>query len=268
MVMAITIMLSLCFPIKAAEEVLKGRCHMDACSWMRPGVPEIVHSGASGTLKKLKMTSGSSMHPNGSYDKRAPIEWDAPHDEYVFCSKRHPAVIFSSEGKWLAHLLAPGYPDGVYGYNESDYVQYFKICHKLVWSYTKDASVAEKLGYPRYLVKSVDQIKLVKPEDIMALPDYEGGVELVDYHWRKGGFDNVMIATFTIENDSHLPIKDINISCELTGESGTVLGHTSNTIYQLVPANAHKTVSDFNMGLIHSQAVRAYCKLVTFKKVT
>ena len=60
----------------------------------------------------------------------------------------------------------------------------------------------------------------------------------------------------------------MKIDCEFSAQSGTVLGHTANTIYQVVRANGHKTVSDFNMGFIHSQAVTARCKLEGFKKVT
>jgi len=262
------IVLFLCFPVDAASNAVKGHCSMDACDWIQLGVPETIRSDASGALKKLEMTYGSSTHPNATYDKQAPIDWGAPSEQYIFCSNRHPAVISLFEGKWLAHLLAPGYPAGVYGFNVNDYIEYFRVCHSLQWSYPTDTSLAEKLGYPQYLVKTVKQVELAKPEDVMALPDYQGSVELVGYRWRKGGFDNVMIATFTIENDSPVPIKDIGIDCQLSAESGTVLGHATNTIYQIVPANGRKTVTDFNMGFIHSQTANAYCELRTFKKVT
>jgi hypothetical protein len=113
---------------------------------------------------------------------------------------------------------------------------------------------------------------LSKPEDIMTVgpasktPPNLGdiaslNIKLTNFAWRKGGFNNVMIATFTIENNNPFSIKDIDIACEIRAQSGTVLGQLAKAIYNLITAGGHKVVRDFNMGVIDDQADRVSCKL-------
>lgn len=148
-------------------DVVPGRCHMDECVWSRFVEREIVRSDSSGTLIRTKTITGSSKHPNGSYDVGTPIEWGAPSDEYIFCSKTRPAVIFDVNNQWIAHLLAPGYSEGVFGYNTDSYIDYFFICHGLKNVDLGDASLAQKFSYAPSLVKNVDQLSLRAPQDIM-----------------------------------------------------------------------------------------------------
>jgi len=92
-----------------------------------------------------------------------------------------------------------------------------------------------------------------------------GSVKLQSYSWRKGGFGTVILGTFTIENRNDFAIKDIDVVCQLTGQSGTVVGYTASTIYETVAAHSHKTVRELNMGsgvsVDFNQAAAAYCKL-------
>jgi len=81
------------------------------------------------------------------------------------------------------------------------------------------------------------------------------------YDWKKGGFDTVMIADFTITNKNSFSIKDIGISCEHYAQSGTRIDSNQNTIYQTVGAGKTKKIKDFNMGFIHSQAASSSCKV-------
>jgi len=90
-------------------------------------------------------------------------------------------------------------------------------------------------------------------------------LKLVNFDWRKGGFGTVMIATLTIENLNAFPVKDIAVACQLTARSGTAIGYTAATIYDVVPARAKKIFRELNMGsgvsADFNQAEAASCKL-------
>ena len=83
--------------------------------------------------------------------------------------------------------------------------------------------------------------------------------------WRKIGFNAVMEADFTIDNQSQNAIKDIKITCSQVAKSGTVLGSNSNTIYDTVDRKGYKHFNKFNMGFIHSQADRVACSIYDFE---
>jgi hypothetical protein len=157
------------------SQIIAGRCHMDACSWFRILETEIVKSNDSGTLIRAKQIAGESSHPGGHYEQKTPIKWGEPKNHYVFCSKVRAAVMFFMApgdfptcryGCWLAHLLSPGYSAGVFGYNMTDYEDYFRICHGLANVDPNDVSLANKFGYPPSLVDQVGQVELKSPEDI------------------------------------------------------------------------------------------------------
>jgi hypothetical protein len=88
-------------------------------------------------------------------------------------------------------------------------------------------------------------------------------VHITKFSWEKGGFDNVMIANFTIRNDNDFPVKDIGIKCTHEGKSGTEIDSNSRTIYEVIKPKSKKSFHDFNMGLIHQQAARSGCQVVT-----
>jgi hypothetical protein len=87
----------------------------------------------------------------------------------------------------------------------------------------------------------------------------------LDYTWAKGGFDNVMEATFTVANGSQYPVKDIEIICTHFAKSGTKIDSNRRTIFDVIPANGKKTFPKFNMGFIHSQAEKSSCEVASFK---
>jgi hypothetical protein len=82
------------------------------------------------------------------------------------------------------------------------------------------------------------------------------------FEWGKQGFGNVMIANFTITNNSNSDVKDIEVKCTHSADSGTVIDSNDRTIYEIVKAHATKKVNEFNMGFIHSQAARSSCEVV------
>jgi hypothetical protein len=114
-------------PAVASSAKVQGQCNMGTCDWLRIETPEIVKSNRTESLKKVKMVMGESVNP---YDKKTPIRWGDPGDEYVFCSTRLPAVIFPDvqhNGKWVAQSLAPGYPEGTPHYLTDANIEYFKV---------------------------------------------------------------------------------------------------------------------------------------------
>lgn len=83
----------------------------------------------------------------------------------------------------------------------------------------------------------------------------------LDFAWSRGGFENVMMADFTITNPTPYTLKDIEITCEHSGSSGTRIDSNRRTIYEIVPAKGTKRIRNFNMGLIHSQAKSSACAI-------
>jgi hypothetical protein len=84
-------------------------------------------------------------------------------------------------------------------------------------------------------------------------------VEITKWSWRKGGFDNIMFATFTFKNNNDFAVKDITVQCVHSAASGTTIDDNTRTIYKRIAAHKKLTVHDFDMGFIHSQAERSNC---------
>jgi hypothetical protein len=68
-----------------------------------------------------------------------------------------------------------------------------------------------------------------------------------------------MKAKFTVRNNSNYNIKDFEIRCDHFANSGTEIDHNTRTIYEVVKAHSVRKFPDFDMGFIHSQAVRSSC---------
>ena len=83
----------------------------------------------------------------------------------------------------------------------------------------------------------------------------------LDYTWTKGGFDNVMMANFTVHNPSTFRIKDIEVTCTSFAPSGTQIDDNKRTIYEIVPAKSTRHFNDFNMGFIVSQVKSTACRV-------
>ncbi len=88
--------------------------------------------------------------------------------------------------------------------------------------------------------------------------------ELTNFTWTKGGFDSVMMATFTFNNKNAFDIKDVEVLCRHTAPSGTAIDSNTRTIYDVVKAGSKKTIRDFNMGFIHSQVAKSNCVVDDF----
>ena len=89
-------------------------------------------------------------------------------------------------------------------------------------------------------------------------------VKILKWSWKKGGFNNVMIGTFTIQNTNEFGVKDIVISCKHFAPSGTLIDTNTKTVYQAIKSKASLTIKDFNMGLLHTQAAESSCSVKDF----
>ena len=85
------------------------------------------------------------------------------------------------------------------------------------------------------------------------------------FSWRKGGFETAMIVDFVITNGGSLPVKDLVITCEHSGSSGTTIDRNVRTIYETIAPFSTKRLNAFNMGMIHSQAVSSICRVTDLR---
>lgn len=83
----------------------------------------------------------------------------------------------------------------------------------------------------------------------------------LDFQWRKGAFDTVMEAKFTITNPTEYAIRDIEITCVHFAPSGTRIDSHQGTIYERIKPRGRKVIRNFNMGFIHSQAKSSGCTI-------
>jgi hypothetical protein len=94
--------------------------------------------------------------------------------------------------------------------------------------------------------------------------DQIGAIKIEKWSWKKAGFNNVMIGTFTIKNANDFVIKDIVLNCQHYAPSGTLIDSNVRTIYQAIKPKSSITIKDFNMGFVHSQAVKSSCSITNF----
>lgn len=113
--------------------------------------------------------------------------------------------------------------------------------------YSSSSSSSSKNSYPK-----PDPKKTIMP--LLAL----------DFSWGKKGFDNIMSANFTIKNMSNSDIKDIEITCNHYSKSKTKIDSNTRTIYEIFKKNSTRTINDFDMGFIHSQANSSSCEITDF----
>ncbi|HEX3117195.1 MAG TPA: hypothetical protein VHQ48_17130 [Bradyrhizobium sp.] len=94
--------------------------------------------------------------------------------------------------------------------------------------------------------------------------DQIAAIKIEKWSWKKGGFDSVMIGTFTIKNSNDFGVKDIVLNCEHFAPSGTLIDSNTRTVYQSIKPKSSITVRDFNMGFLHTQATRSSCSVTNF----
>jgi len=86
-------------------------------------------------------------------------------------------------------------------------------------------------------------------------------VEILKWSWSKGGFDNIMMATFRVRNGYSRPVKDLEFTCVHSAPSGTVIDRNVRTVYQVIGAGKTRRFTEINMGFINTQASSSSCTI-------
>ncbi len=142
-----------------AGDLILGRCHMDSCSWSKTMSKEEIASDERGRLIMLKLLGGSSQ--NNDNQKKPKIKWNkSPHNIYIFCSKKLPAVMMESGGELQVDVL--DFWQGIPSAYESSANLYRETCH-LGSGNLSDEGLAKKF---KYSPLSVSDITISKPSEI------------------------------------------------------------------------------------------------------
>jgi hypothetical protein len=94
----------------------------------------------------------------------------------------------------------------------------------------------------------------------------EDPVRVTHVTWRKDGFGSVMIANFTFKNDNEFAVKDVEVTCIHSANSGTEMDRNTRTIYERIPANSSAYFDEVNMGFIDPQARSTRCEVTDYAR--
>ena len=79
-----------------------------------------------------------------------------------------------------------------------------------------------------------------------------------------GGFGTVMMADFTITNNTKARVKDIEVRCNGYSETGTKIDTNVRTIYKAISPGTSIKVNQFNMGFIGTNVQTTRCSTTSF----
>lgn len=86
-------------------------------------------------------------------------------------------------------------------------------------------------------------------------------VDLSRFNWKKGGFNSIMLADFTLTNKNNFAVNDIEITCTSYAPSGTAIDKNTRVLYEEIATGKSKRVRDFNMGFQHTQSQTVACQV-------
>jgi len=130
-------------------------CHGGDCSWSITRGQTVVRQDARGTLYRLTLLGGSAREGSRR------ISWNrAPHEAYIFCSRRLPAVLLAVDGAWQVDVL--DFVNGPPPVLESSAALYVRTCHPGAdW---EADGFAARFGYAAR--DEEPDIHLTRPEEI------------------------------------------------------------------------------------------------------
>jgi len=76
-------------------------------------------------------------------------------------------------------------------------------------------------------------------------------VTLSDWNWRAEGYVAIMFASFAVQNNNAFDIKDVEISCKLFDNTGTVVDRNVRMIDDVIKAKSSRAFENFDMGFLH-----------------
>jgi hypothetical protein len=115
------------------------------------------------------------------------------------------------------------------------------------------------------LRNAAEQLAIRSPDGFAAAE-----TRLVDFTWERGGFGTVMIANFTIRNESPIDIANPKLHCNRATEDGVVLDQNDGTAYGIIRAHSTARIANVNMGFLSSEAgsskhAKTNCEIVGLK---
>ncbi len=149
-----------------AVEAQVGSCQRDVCSWRKQLARDLVGSSSAGALFRVTLLGGSAPDRRG----KPSIKWNRkPHDVYVFCSKKLPAVMMQVDGSLQVDALGISpdeYPPPVLYTSASIYME---VCHNTP---DQDLNVlAKRFGYAVSSQEAEALSQGIKaPEDVLKVP--------------------------------------------------------------------------------------------------
>lgn len=118
--------------------------------------------------------------------------------------------------------------------------------------------IGEILNRSPYLNRqsSENAIRKLDPKD-----EALNAVTIEKLEWHKGGFGSVMLLSVKIKNESKWDVKDIQVECIHSANSGTRIDKNQKIIFEKIKAGKTLNIKDFNMGFIPNQASTTSCRI-------
>jgi hypothetical protein len=101
-----------------------------------------------------------------------------------------------------------------------------------------------------------------------SVPAPRRDLEITGWAWRKTGYGGAMQASFTIQNNSKFPVRDIAIACIQRGDEGKVVKTEEETVHELWKPGETRTVRDFTIGSRHHQTLTSAGSILAWTAVT
>ena len=97
-----------------------------------------------------------------------------------------------------------------------------------------------------------EQAKAPRPgADATSAIDGLQGITLSDWNWRAEGYVPIMFASFAVRNNNAFDVKDVEISCSLFDNTGTVVDRNVKIIDDVIKARSSRAFENFDMGFLH-----------------
>jgi PAS domain S-box-containing protein len=136
------------------------------------------------------------------------------------------------------------------------------ILEAVTEQYPNDSGASQLLQAAK---SAAEQLAMRSPQEFAVAE-----TKLVEFTWQKGGFGTVMMANFTIHNDSPVDVADFKITCEHYSAEGVVLDQNAGTAFGIVKAHATAKIPNINMGFLNSQSgtsrtTKTECEILSLK---
>jgi hypothetical protein len=91
--------------------------------------------------------------------------------------------------------------------------------------------------------------------------------EVTNFSWHLEGLKNILVVDLVIKNKSTVTWKDMSVICDGYAKSGTMIGSSGGTVYDIVKPGKELKVKGLNMGFVNTQTSSANCAVVNAVEV-